>query len=40
MAKKEDTVLILGRGHEKIQQINHLEIYLSDEDEVKKWIKE
>ena len=39
LAYKEDTVLILGRGHETIQQVNDLNIYLSDYDEVKKCLK-
>lgn len=39
IAKKDDTVLILGRGHEQIQLIKNLKIYLSDVEEVRKWIK-
>lgn len=39
IAKKDDTVLILGRGHEQIQVFDNLKIYLSDAEEVKKWIK-
>lgn len=39
IANKEDTVLILGRGHEQIQHINKLKIHLSDIEEVRKWIK-
>ena len=37
MANKLDTILILGKGHETIQLVNDMKIYLSDEEEARKW---
>lgn len=37
LAKKEDTVLLVGRGHETIQSVQGRDIFLSDQEEVKKW---
>lgn len=37
LAKKEDTILLIGRGHETIQSIQGRDVFLSDQEEVKKW---
>lgn len=37
LAKKEDTILLVGRGHETIQSIQGRDVFLSDQEEVKKW---
>ncbi len=39
IAQKNDTVLIVGKGHEVIQNINGQEFYFNDEEEVRKWRK-
>ena len=39
MIKKDDVVLILGKGHEDYQIIGHDKIHLDDAEEVKKYIE-
>ena len=38
MLKKDDVVLILGKGHEDYQIIGHEKHHLDDSEEVKKYI--
>lgn len=40
MIKKDDVVLILGKGHEDYQIIGHDKIHLDDAEEVRKYIEE
>jgi len=40
MLNNNDTLLILGKGHEDYQIIGHDKIHLSDKEEVEKYIKE
>lgn len=40
MLKKDDILLILGKGHEDYQIIGHTKYHLDDAEEVLKWVKE
>ena len=40
MLNNNDTLLILGKGHEDYQIIGHTKIHLSDKEEVLNYIKE
>lgn len=40
MLKKDDILLILGKGHENYQIIGHTKYHLDDAEEVLKWIEE
>lgn len=37
LAKREDTILLVGRGHETIQSIQGRDVFFSDQEEVRKW---
>ena len=39
MIKKDDIVLLLGKGHEDYQIIGHTKIHLDDSEEILKYIK-
>ena len=39
MLKKDDVLLILGKGHEDYQIIGHTKIHLDDSEEVMKYIE-
>lgn len=40
LIKKDDIVLILGKGHEDYQIIGHEKIHLDDSEEIKKYVEE
>ncbi|MBI4970921.1 MAG: UDP-N-acetylmuramoyl-L-alanyl-D-glutamate--2,6-diaminopimelate ligase [Candidatus Omnitrophica bacterium] len=40
IARPEDTVLILGKGHENYQIIGKQKFHFSDQEEIQQWIKE
>jgi UDP-N-acetylmuramoyl-L-alanyl-D-glutamate--2,6-diaminopimelate ligase len=37
MARRDDTVLIAGKGHEAYQMFDHITIPFSDRDVVERW---
>lgn len=39
LASSQDTVLLLGKGHEITEKVKDYEIYLNEEEEVRKWQK-
>lgn len=39
LAEKNDMVLLLGKGHEITEKVNDYEIYINEEEEVRKWQK-
>ena len=38
MARRDDTVLIAGKGHEAYQMFDHISVPFSDRDVVERWL--
>ena len=39
MIKKDDIVLLLGKGHENYQILGHTKVHLDDSEEIEKYNK-